>query len=189
MIRALAIAVALGASGCAGSGAMRDANCAPLSAGQYCLQPSAGMAPFEATQMLRLRLRDRRETLIAELEVDADGLRLVGLTPFGQKLIQLNYDNREVRTTTTPDARFDPVFLVATLQLAHWPAAAVRAGLSAPLSLEENAGGRRVLNNGMPVVSIRTDGDKPPYRAVRMTVHGPDLELEAETLAAPGAPR
>jgi hypothetical protein len=188
MNRALVIAVLVFAAGCAGTGGESGANCAALAAGRYCLQPSTGVAPFDATQMIRLRIGDRRETLIAELEVDAGGLRLVGLTPFGQKLIQLNYDNRSVQSSTPPGARFDPVFLAATLQLAHWPAAAVRAGLSAPLALEEGAGTRRVLSNGTPVVSIRLDGEQPPYHAVRMTVHPADMEMEADTLA-PGSPK
>jgi hypothetical protein len=170
-------------AGCAAA----DPNCAAFSGGRYCLQPSTGVAPFEATQKVELRFREHRETVIAEIEVDAAGMRMAGLTPFGQKLLQFNWDNRELKATTVPDARFDAAFLAATLQLAHWPADAVRAGLSAPLRLEETAGGRRVLKNSTPVLSIQLDGERPPYRSVRMAMPAADLEMLAETLDTAGA--
>jgi hypothetical protein len=171
-------------AGCAGSGGSLDLRCAALGAGQYCLQPSSGVRSFEATQMIRLRFKDREETLVAEFEVDASGFRFVGLTPFGQKMIQLDYDNRELRTGALPDARFNPTLLAATLQLAHWPADAVRAGLAAPLRLEESAGVRRVLDGVSPLVSIQFEGEWPPYRRIRMVMHETGLEMEADTLDA-----
>jgi hypothetical protein len=178
-----ALASLLLVGGCATS----DPNCAALSAGRYCLQPSTAVAPFEATQKVDLRFRERRETLIAEIEVDAAGMRMAGLTPFGQKLLQLSWDNRELKATTVPGARFDAALLAAMLQLAHWPADAVRAGLSPALRLEESPGARRVLENDMLVLGIRLEGERPPYRSVRLALPSADLEMLAETLDPAGA--
>jgi len=174
--RALALPIALAA--CAGTGD----RCAALPQGQYCLQPSADVAPFEATQIVRLRIGERRETLVAALEVDADGLRMAGLTPLGQKLLQLDYDNRAASVQSPAGARIDAVQLAALLQLALWPAASVRAGLSPALALEDDGGARRIVGGGAPVVSIRREGDAPPYRSVQLSVPGADLEMTVETV-------
>ena len=159
-----------------------------IGGGSYCLQPTTAVPPFDVQQKVESRFRDRRDTLIVELEVDAAGLRFAGLTPFGQKLIQLSYDNRSASATTIPDSRISPALLVALLQLAQWPAEAVRAGLEKPLTLEENGNQRRILNRGEPTLTIDYGHGQAPWRKIRMTVHAADLELTIETLdAAPAA--
>lgn len=176
----------------------QDRQCAALiGGGSYCLQPTTAVAPFDVQQKVDSRFRDRHDTLIAELEVDAAGLRFAGVTPFGQKLIQLGYDNHEANATMLPNSRISAALLVALLQLANWPADAVRAGLASsegmagidsPLTLEENAGQRRILNRGEPTLTIEHSGGPPPWRRVHMTIHAADLELTIETLdAAPAA--
>lgn len=162
-----------------------DPQCpALIGGGSYCLQPTTAVAPFDVQQKVESRFRDRRDTLIVELEVDAAGLRFAGLTPFGQKLIQLSYDNRNASATTIPDSRISPALLVALLQLTQWPAEAVRAGLEAPLTLEENGNQRRILNRGEPTLTIDYGHGQPPWRKIHMTVHAADLELTIEPLDA-----
>lgn len=173
----------------------QDHQCAALiGGGSYCLQPTTAVAPFDVQQKVDSHFRDRHDTLIAELEVDAAGLRFAGVTPFGQKIIQLGYDNHEASATMLPNSRISAALLVALLQLANWPADAVRAGLEgsegidSPLTLEENAGQRRILNRGEPTLTIEHNGGPPPWRKVHMTIHAADLELTIETLdAAPAA--
>jgi hypothetical protein len=166
-----------------------DPQCpALIGGGSYCLQPTTAVTPFDVQQKVESRFRDRRDTLIVELEVDAAGLRFAGLTPFGQKIIQLSYDNRSASATTIPDSRISPALLVALLQLAQWPAEAVRDGLQKPLTLEENGNQRRILNRGEPTLTIDYGPGQPPWRKMHMTVHAADLELTIETLdAAPAA--
>lgn len=180
--RKLAIPLLLAISACG----ERDPHCADLfGGGTYCLQPSTAVAAFEAQQKVDLWIDGRRDTLIVEFEVDGAGLRLVGLTPLGHKIVQLNYDNRAVTATTLPaDSRLSPALLVAMLQLALWPAEAVRAGLEAPLTLEEGADRRRILNRGEPAVTIERTGSQPPYRRLQFAVQGAAIELSIETLSA-----
>lgn len=162
-----------------------DPQCpALIGGGSYCLQPTTAVAPFDVQQKVDSRFRDRRETLIVELEVDATGLRFAGLTPFGQKLIQLGYDNRSASATTIPDSRISPALLVALLQLAQWPADAVRAGLEAPLTLEEHGQQRRILNRGEPTLTIEYGDGQAPWRKIHMIVHAADLELTIEPMDA-----
>lgn len=183
----LAAALLLASAACSEPG--KDPQCAALiGGGSYCLQPTSALAPFDVLQKVDSRFRERRDTLIVELEVDSAGLRFVGLTPFGQKLIALGYDNHAASATTLPDSRISPALLVALLQIALWPSDAVRAGLEAPLTLEENAGQRRILNRGEPTLSIEHGSGPPPWRRIHLTVHAADLELDIETLdAAPAA--
>lgn len=157
--------------------------CAPLGQGSYCLQPTTAMAPFEVQQKIDVSLQGQSNTLIAQLEVDAAGLRLGGVTPLGQKLVDVQYDNHTVSSTTLPHPRLSPTLLLTLLQLALWPTPAVRAGLAEPLLLEDSALERRIVNGTQTVVSITYDNAVQPHQRIHMTLHGAKLELNIETLA------
>lgn len=163
----------------------RDSQCATLiGGGRYCLQSSAIIVPFYAQQKVEARIRGQRETMIVEIEVDAAGMRFVGLTPFGHSLLIATYDNRTVKTTQLTDMRLPSLLLVALLQIALWPADAVRDGLEAPLRLEEKAGQRRILNHDAVMLTIKYVGDLPPYRQINIDIQGADIQLDIETLPA-----
>lgn len=165
----------------------RDTRCADLpGAGRYCLQPSTTMKPFEVQQKVDLRFNGRRETLIVELEVDSAGLRLAGLTPFGQKLLQISFDNATRKATLIagpPGAQFDPALLVALIQMALWPSAAVDAGLAAPLVLEEDAQRRVYLNQGRPLMIVTHQGAAPPYSSLQLAMPDAGIEIDVENLS------
>lgn len=161
----------------------RDTTCPVLiGGGRYCLQPTTAVAPFEVQQKVEIRFRGGRETLIAELEADAAGLRFVAMSPLGQTLLRASYDNQTATAGKLSDARLSPLLLIAQLQLALWPADSVRAGLEAPLRLEESAGRRRILNGDETVLTIDYDGDRPPFRRMRMAIPAANIELDVETL-------
>ena len=161
--------------------------CAALiGGGNYCLQPTTDLAPFDVQQKVDARFRDRRETMIAEIENDTGSLRFVGLTPFGHTLLHVSYDNREAHAATLPDRRLSPALLIALLQIALWPAESVRAGLEAPLTLEEGSGQRRLLHQGETTLSIDYTGESPAYRRMHLSIPAADLELDIETLPVIG---
>lgn len=165
----------------------RDSRCAELPwGGRYCLQPTTAIAPFEAQQKVEVSFNGRHETMIVDIEADTNGLQFVGLTPFGHKLVQVSYDNREAKAATLPDARLDPALLVALLQLALWPADAVRAGLGAPLVLEEGGGQRRILANDKLVLDINYADVLVPHRRLHLALPSAGLELNVVTLPAMG---
>jgi hypothetical protein len=150
--------------------------------GTYCLQASAAVPPFEVQQKIEFTFNGRRETMIVELEVDADGMRFAGLTPFGQKLVQASFDNREVRAAVLPDKRLDPALLLALLQLALWPADSVRAGLGTAVVVEESTGQRRVLDNGNLVMEVDYTGDRLSNSGMRIVFPAVQLEFAVTTL-------
>jgi hypothetical protein len=150
--------------------------------GGYCLQATTAPGPFAVRQKIEAKLRGQQATMIAAIENDADALRVVGLTPFGQKLLQISYDNREISAATLPDRRLDPTLLVALLQITLWPADAVRAGLTTPLTLEEDGAQRRLLNAGQAILSIRFSTGPAAGRRMHLSVPALAMELEIETL-------
>ena len=154
-----------------------------IGGGSYCLQPTSDLPSFEVQQKIEANFRGRRETMIATIENDEAGLRFVGLTPFGQTLLQVGYDNREMSAATLPDRRLSPALLVALLQIALWPTDSVRSGLEAPLVLEEKPGQRRILRHSETTLVIDYSGDHPPYRRLHLSIPDADLELDIETLA------
>jgi hypothetical protein len=150
---------------CAGDGS----SCAALPGGaRYCLQTTAAIEPFDAQQKVDIAFDGRQETMIAQLESDADGMRLVGMTPFGQKLLQLGFDNRNVSAEAFSGKGPDPIVLLAVVQLATWPAEQVRAGLGdkGAISLIEEQTGeqpqRRVVKDGKDIVVVRYTRGRPP---------------------------
>ncbi len=160
----------------------RDPLCANLGAGDYCIQPTTSVAAFGVQQKVSATFRGRSETIMVALEVDAAALNMAAITPFGQKLIQVNYDNNKLTATTLPDARLTPALLVAFLQLALWPADAVRAGLSPQLTLQEGSGTRRIMHNDQVVMTVDYGDAKVPPSRLHITVPAADLALDIDNL-------
>jgi hypothetical protein len=161
----------------------RDSRCpALIGGGRYCLQPSTAVTPFDARQKVEIRFRGRQETMIIEVEADAAGIRLVGLTPFGQTLLRLNDDNVKTTATLPHNSRLPAELMVALLQVALWPGDVLREGLVSPMRLEEVYGQRRIVNRDKVAVTINYTGDQLPYRRIQMYIHSEDVEIDVETL-------
>lgn len=141
--------------------------------GAYCLQ--SGTAPVFATlQQSTMSAGGQRHTLLTRIESDTRGLRFAGMTPLGQTLFFISWENAELRSELPPAfaSRLDPAILPALIQIAMWPAATVRAGLSPELELIEEAGRRRVRRTSPgrdeeDVLDISWEG-KLPYRQLRI---------------------
>ena len=190
-MRTLASLAALAAVLAIAACARPDPRCASLpGGGRYCLQPTGAIAPFEAQQKVEASFGDgRRETMIVELETDANGMRFAALTPFGHKILEMAYDNGAASAAAGPDSRLDPALAMAMLQLALWPADAVRAGLGEGLLLEESGRQRRILSGGEVLMSVNWVGDAVPYRRLVIALPAARLTLEVETLPDAESPR
>ena len=112
--------------------------------GRYCLQPLSAIAPFSAQQKIEMQFKARNETMLALIEVDSDALRFAALSPFGQKLMQVQCTDTHIEAPLWPDDRLDPALFCAMLQLSLWPDDSVRAGLQAPLQMESGVHTRRI---------------------------------------------
>ena len=159
---------------CSGDGS----RCAALPGGaRYCLQSTAAMAPFDAQQSVEITFDGRSETMIAQLEVDAEGMRFVLTTPFGQKLMQMEFDNARVKVEAPSLPGLDPLVLLALMQIAAWPVDSVRMGLSGSAQLVEAPGidaqhvdvplveapqMRALARDGVGLVTITYTRGRPP---------------------------
>ena len=115
-------------------------------------------------------------------------MRLIALTPFGQKLIELSFDNTQVHATRLPDTRLPPTLLLSVLQLTLWPAASVRAGLQAPARLEEQAGERRLVEADNLLMEVGYTGAGNPPDKLRIVLPAAGLHLTIETLNTDSTP-
>jgi len=150
--------------------------------GQYCLQSTSVVVPFEAQQKVEANFKGHHETMITELEVDAKGINFAGFTPFGQKLMQVSYDNQKVSGLASPDKHLNPALLLALLQLSLWPADVARAGLSEPVVLREAAGNRYITHNGRLIMQVQYADNTLPYRALIITLPTIDMTLAIASL-------
>ncbi len=144
MLRLIASAVAVFAlAGCSPS-ATRPANeAAPL----FALAPSALPGGLAEQQRLAFEHGDRRDTVDAQVEVDAEAVRLV-IHGQGQVALRLAWDGETLEQQRMPGlpASLDGARVLSDLQLVFWPVAALRSELPGGWTLRE-AGTRRVLSD------------------------------------------
>ena len=144
----------------------------------YCLQPTQAVAPFSVQQFVELQFAGKKDALVVDLDVDAARMQFVALTPFGQKLIHVDYDNRQVNAYLLPHQKLPPALLLSLLQLASWPADSVRVGLEVSLRLEESGEGRRILHGDDVLVEVTYHSRE----ALSITLPAPGLEITIRTL-------
>lgn len=163
--------------------AQDPARCPPIPGGPvYCLQASTAVPSFHTLQDLRVRRGELDERLIAGLEVDATGMRLVGFTPLGQRLLSAEYDNRAARAESLAGDRVDARALLSLAQLAAWPADSVRAGLGAGWELEDTPAGRRVSQDTEVALDIIREGEAPAYRRLVITMPRAGMTVEVRVV-------
>ena len=170
--------------GCSGDGS----RCAAWPGGaRYCLQSTAAMAPFDAQQRVDIAFDGRHETMIAQLESDAAGMRFALTTPFGQKLLQMDFDNARVRVETPSLPGLDPLVLLALVQIAAWPVDSVRLGLAGSAQLIEAQDIdappiRRLARDGVELVTIKYTRGRPPLADQLIVLPALGVELSIENL-------
>lgn len=158
-------------------------DCARLPGGaRYCLQASEGVVPFEVQQKIDVAFNGRRETMIAQVEVDPGGMRFAGLTPLGQRLLQASFSGGEVRAEGIALEKLDPALLLALIQLTSWNADGVRAGLGGSAELVESEKGRSIVKDGKAVLRIGYTRGRPPTGDVEIGLPEAGVEFRIVTL-------
>ena len=151
--------------------------------GRYCL--IEGPWPeFAAEQATDVIYGDKPLRLIARIQSGKDGLRFAGVTPLGQTLLQISWENGTLRSELPPALadRLDAGLFPALLQLATWPAAQVREGLSDGLTLIEKDGQRIVSDGQKNILIVSWEGTSLPYQRLRIEAPAARLLIEARTL-------
>lgn len=176
------LAAALMVAACTPSGE----HCARLPGeGRYCLL--AGPWPeFNAEQSSLVTLKGKTLHMIARIAAGPDGLRFAGLSPLGQTLFQISWENSTLRAELPPalEGRLAPALLPALLQIATWPAERIRESLSEGLELLEQPGRRTVRGTAGEVLIISWEGNQLPYARLRIEAPTQGLIIDSRTLEA-----
>lgn len=126
-----------------------------------------------------------KKTFLAAWAVDDQTMRLVGLSPTGQRLMTLSYDGEQL-TEDYSNLLEDPIpgqTVMSYVQLAHWPQASIEMGLQSSSWSVDFLSDRRVLNyRGHHVADIflSTEANKP--KKIMIVNYKMPLLLEVETL-------
>ncbi|HYG05264.1 MAG TPA: DUF3261 domain-containing protein [Stenotrophomonas sp.] len=151
--------------------------------------PPLHLAPAALGQTLALQQRlvfsygERRSTMDALLEADADEVRLA-VQALGQTGVTLRWDGHTLQQQRAPwlppQVRAERV--LDDLQFALWPAAAVRAALPPGWTLVEEGDQRRLEQAGRPwLLLIRHDA---AHQTLRNLAEGYALEIESAPMDA-----
>ena len=151
LVRLLMVALLLGLSACATPPAP-PAGATPL----LRLAPSALGRTLALQQQLTVQAGARTERLDVLLEADAQTVRLA-LLGMGQTGASLEWDGHDLKQTQAPwwPRAVSAERILSEMQLALWPADAVRQALPPGWTLEANAAERLLRQEGRAVIRIR----------------------------------
>jgi hypothetical protein len=127
------------------------------------LPPAALGSSISLQQHLSVERGGRIDELDAALEVDPQGLDLVGLV-LGQRVLALHYDGETLqswRHAMLP-AQLRDEDVLEDLQLTLWPVDAIRSALPPRWRIEESGQRRTLFIDNMPVMVIDYSG-KPRW--------------------------
>jgi len=161
--RGLSLVLVAGAclAGCATSPpplpptAAADCGPADVAAPVLRLAPAALGRELAVQQQLTVTTQGRTQRIDVLLEADAGAVRLA-LVHMGQTAARLSWDGRELQETRAPwlpDA-VSGERILSDLQLAMWPATAVRAALPPGWFLDTTADTRVLRHGTTPVVAV-----------------------------------
>jgi hypothetical protein len=183
--RLLALTCVLLAPGCAVN--PRAAGPAAASLAHTTLAPPDAPGARNATQIIRAAFGPRAFTLATAIQIDAAGLKVVGLTATGQRLFTVSFDGTAVtadKSLVVPD-EMDPKRLLADVQLALWPLAAIESAFHANgLTVTEPFSGVRRLSRGDTLVAEVHYASADPWSGRLWLVnfeHGYSLTIDTST--------
>ena len=152
------------------------------------LSPASLGRELLLSQRITVVRGEERRSFDAQLEADAKSVRIAAVA-MGQTIASLVWDGKslEQHVSTHVPAAVTAARILSDVQLAWWPAEAVRAGLPAGYSLEEGSGTRVVTDEGAPFASVTYEGTGPAWKFVRLTQQKYGYVLEIESVDASAA--
>lgn len=120
------------------------------------LSPASLGRSVYAQQQLEAEFNGQIWQMQGALEVTPHSVRMVGLTPFGQRLITLVWDGQQLqqeRAAYLPQT-VQGERILSDVQLMYWPAPALRAVLPPGWRVEQEGGVRRVFDAERSLIKI-----------------------------------
>jgi len=140
---------------------------APQPEGPPLLAPDTLGGSRDTQQILRAAFGEREVTLRSVVRASPERIEMVVLTALGQRAMSLQWDGHDWKVETAPlvPAALRPEWLVADMQLALWPLAALQAAYRpAGWEVTEPGGGVRRLRHGGKLVAEVAYADADPWR-------------------------
>jgi hypothetical protein len=114
------------------------------------------LSPRSASQVIHAAYGDRALTMRTAIQLDAANLKVIGVTATGQRLFTVGWDGKTVtaeKSALVPD-NVDPARVLADVQLALWPLAALQETLRAQqFEVSEPFAGVRRLSRGETLIA------------------------------------
>ncbi|MEW9898210.1 DUF3261 domain-containing protein [Chitinivorax sp. PXF-14] len=120
------------------------------------LPPASFGQALSLQQRVTVEREGRSDSLDAVLDIAPEQLTLVGLA-LGQRVLTLSYDGSKLSETRHPllPDNVRGADILSDVELALWPAGAIRAALPAGWSLDDSEAGRVLRHGSRTVASIR----------------------------------
>ena len=150
------------------------------------LSPASLGRELQLSQRVTVVRGEERRSFDAQLEIDGSAVRIAAVA-MGQTIATLVWDGKtlEQKVSVHVPPSVTAARILSDVQLAWWPAEAIRAGLPAGFALEEVNDTRVVTQDGRPFASVSYEGAAPAWKIVRLTHQRFGYVLEIESVEAP----
>lgn len=180
--QAVMVAVVLGFSSCVTTAPATGPAAGSTDEGLLRLAPSTLGRELHLAQRVTFHRGATTMAFDAQLEADATALRLAAFA-LGQTVAKLTWDGvhlEETHSQHVPEV-VTPARIMSDVQLAFWPEAAVRAGLTPRFSLEVGPARRMLLKDGQPFIDVRYTGEAAVPSKVELdhVQHGFQMVIES----------
>ncbi len=149
------------------------------------LSPGSLGRELQLAQRITVVRGEERRSFDAQLEVDAASVRIAAVA-LGQTVASLHWDGTTLEQHVS--AHVPPAVtaerILSDVQLAWWPATAIRAGLRDGFTLEEGQGQRALLLDGAPFAQVTYEGTAPAWAHVHLTHQRFGYALDIESVEA-----
>lgn len=149
------------------------------------LSPASLGRELSLTQRITVSHGELRRSFDAQLEADASAVRVAAVA-LGQTVATLTWDGQTLdqRVSQHVPEVVTAARILSDVQLAWWPADAIRAGLPAGFRLEEQGVTRTLLEREAPFATVTYEGEAPAWRHVRLAHHRYGYQLDIESVEA-----
>lgn len=157
--------------------------------GQFCPLPPAALPALSGTRLVKVTHQGQTQTFLGRLQLDAQHLRLAGLSLFGTELFTLDYDGNQI-TSHAVQGNLHPDLLLAMLELSLAPAAELPPRLTGLTLTVSSTGGRQIRElweSGHLLARIEESAAAPAGASIRILIPPAELSLQLTPLAGTGS--
>lgn len=144
------------------------------------LEPGSGGIAVQLNQRLTLTVDNRRHHMTSVVSITPEQTRMTGFTLTGQRLLDIVHENGKVSVWQSEQVTRDiPArWLLAQLQLAYWPEAALREAYGSPWKVSQIGPQRALhLEGELEVVISYSAEFHAPEAGAELTINHPRMGL------------